>query len=798
MKKHARMLPLALAAAGSFGGLPPVHAADQVFKAPVVSADTGWWYEGYLDVGYRVFIERPPSGFGRAPPPANWLTPRTTDSRAKFEEYGEVPPGPFVDTVWMRALSNDGLYGVAFWARNIGYNNQAYYLDLSKADKHYLTLVWEQTPHLISTSAKTVFGGVGTSQLTVDPALRATLDANQANATASGAAGVTARTNIENAINGAAGPLTMGTQRNKGAVNYKYTPTDRLEITVDYSNERRTGTRPIGLSWGTGFASNIVEAVQPIDDRTQNVDVRGQYVANTPWGKNWVLGLQYSGSFYDNALRQLDVQNPYCLNAGGTCSVADLRIAQPPSNMANAVTFNSSMVLPGDGRLTNTVQYNMMRQNDPFVSTAINGLTPSPLPALSANARVDALLVNNVLTGKITDDVRGTVRYRIYDYDNFTPERTFADYVRGDGSVSAEPRRNLAIAYTKQNANGELRWTPYNWLNVGGFAGWERYDRTRRDANVTNEYSAKLFGDADVWENGPKLRSSVLYSVRRYDNYDVLAFVSDPALGPYSENVIEMRKFDMADRDRIKFESFVDIPVNANLTVTPNFGVLADRYPESIPNQLGIKRDRGWNAGIDLSTRLGPRLKTTLVYNYEERFRHMDDCCGGATGGVTPANIWSSDIKQVYHTFIASADWKAIPETLDLRFEYLVAFGSEANDTTPCASGQNGCTGLGTDVTTNQFPTEKNTFQRLSALAIYYVDPAFVRRMGWDGKVVAKLRYVYERNRTDSYAIDNMTPYIPTPDQTNDLTGGGRSIFLAFINPNYTAQYVVGSLAFKW
>ena len=43
-----------------------------------------------------------------------------------------------------------------------------------------------------------------------------------------------------------------------------------------------------------------------------------------------------------------------------------------------------------------------------------------------------------------------------------------------------------------------------------------------------------------------------------------------------------------------------------------------------------------------------------------------------------------------------------------------------------------------------------------------------------------------------------MTPYIPTPDQTSDLTGGGRSIFLAAINPNYTAQYVVGSLAFKW
>lgn len=795
MTRGTRILPLALVAAGSIG-LTRAHAADQAFKVPV-PAGIGWWYDGYVEVGARVFIERPPSGFGRAPPPANWLTPSTTESRAKFEEYGKVPPGPFIDSVWMRAGSYDGLYGVGFWARNVGYNNQAYYLDLSKAGTHYLTLGWEQTPHLISTSAKTVFGGVGTPQLTAPSALRTTLEANQANATASGAAGVTARTNIENAINGTAGPLTMGTQRDKGTVAYRYTPNDRTEITVDYSNERRTGTRPIGLSWGTGFASNIVEAVQPIDDRTQNVDVKGQYVAITPWGKNWVTMLQYSGSFYDNSLRQLGVQNPYCLNTGGGC-LADLRIALPPSNMANAITFNSALVLPSDGRLTNTVQYNMMRQNDTFVPTAINGLNPSPFPSSSANARVDALLLNNVLTGKIADDLRGTVRYRLYDYNNFTPENIWVDYVRADGSISAEPRRNLAIAYTKQNANGELTWRPYNWMNVGAFGGWERYDRTRRDVNVTNEYSVKLFGDADVWENGPKVRSSVLYAVRRYQNYDVLAFVADPALGPYSENVIQMRKFDMSNRDRLKAEGFVDIPFNANLTVTPTFGVLADHYPDSIPNQLGVHSDRGWNAGLDVSTRIGPDVKITLVYNYEERFRNMSDCCGGAAGGVIPANIWSSDIKQTYHTFIASTAWKAIPDTLEFRFEYLFAFGSEANNTTPCASGVNGCTGSGTDVTTTQFPTERNTFQRFTALALYHVDPDLVRRMGWQGKVVAKVRYVYERNRTDNFAIDNMTPYIPTPDQTSDLTGGGRSIFLAYINPNYTAQYVVGSLGFKW
>jgi MtrB/PioB family decaheme-associated outer membrane protein len=789
---------LALLSATSIAGVPSVQAADQIVKAvPYLPVDSGWWYEGYVEAGSRFFIERPPSGFGRAPAPANWLTPSTTGSRAKFEEYGEIPPGPYVDTVRMRALSKDGVYGIDFWARNIGLNNQTYYLDFSKIGEHYLTIIWDQTPHEISTSAKTVFGGVGTTQLTVDPTLRSNLQANQSNATASGAAGTTARTNIENFINNAEGPATLGTQRNTGAVAYRYKPTQNLEITVDFSSEHRTGIRPIGLSWGTGFASNIVEAIQPIDDRTQNINAKAQYSGNTPWGKSWTTSLQYLGSFYDNSLTRLDAQNPFCATTGGGC-VADLRIALPPSNMANAATFNNSVEMPWNGRMINTVQYNMMRQNDPFVSTAINGLTPAPLPAASANARADTLLVNNVLTGQITKDLSGTVRYRFYDYDNFTPERTWLDYVRADSSISTEMRRNLAIGYTKQNANGELKWNPFNGMSVGTFAGWERYDRTRRDANVTDEYTIKLFGDADLWDSGATARGSVLYAGRRYDKYDVLAFVADPALGAYSENLAQVRRFDMANRDRLKAEAFVDVPVHTNLTVTPNFGLLDDRYPESIPNQLGVTRDQGWNAGVDVSTRIGSTFKATLGYNYEERFRHMADCCGGAAGGVIPANIWSSDIKQVYNTFIASADWKAIPDKLDFRFSYVLALGSEANDTAPCASGINGCTGSGTDVTTTQFPTLKNNFQRLSALAIYYVDQDFVRQMGWQGKVVAKVRYVYDRNHIQDWSIDNMTPYIPTPDQTSDLTGGGRSIFLAAINPNYTAQYVMASIAVKW
>ena len=38
--------------------------------------------------------------------------------------------------------------------------------------RQYFNIGWDQTPHLLSTSAKTLFGGVGSTRLTVDTATR--------------------------------------------------------------------------------------------------------------------------------------------------------------------------------------------------------------------------------------------------------------------------------------------------------------------------------------------------------------------------------------------------------------------------------------------------------------------------------------------------------------------------------------------------------------------------------------------------------------------------------------------------
>src|SRR5262249_11142664 len=170
---------------------------------------------------------------------------------------------------------------------------------------------------------------------------------------------------------------------------------------------------------------------------------------------------------------------------------------------------------------------------------------------------------------------------------------------------------------------------------------------------------------------------------------------------------------------------------------------------------------------------------------------------------------------------MGSADWKAIPNRLDFRLEYLLALGEEKNNFIACpapsvvgagagatAVGTN-CNGLQTigsaatltvvdpSGTGGQFPTEHTRLQRFNVIGRYIVDPDFVKSMGWWGEVALKVRYPLATNHVSNWQIDNLTPYVPTGD-SNELTGGGRALFLAYNNPNYSAQIIAASAVVKW
>ena len=825
--------------------IPPQTAPAPTDSVLLIAKE--WYYYGGLEAGSRVVFDRPPSGFGTTLASSGgncsvgdtsvvttcFLTASQTESRAKFEEYGRIASGAFLDWVNLQAGTKDGRYAFDFWGRSVGLNNQSYTLDVSNPGWQYLSLGWDQIPHLISTSAKTVFGGAGSTFLTVNPALQTSLQPFMPGAADDSPAGVIARDNIQALINAAAMPLELRTRRDRGTVAYRWTPTPEWDFGAGYDHEHRTGEVPVSIPYFWDVATPAaphypIGLPKPVDDTTQNVEGTGEYSGITPWGTRWNTNVVYNGSFYHNGLTQLDAQNPFC--AVGSCDVLNgpffapnmLRLALDPSNQANAVTWNAAVDLPvWKTRYVSTLQFNDMRQNDPFIDTSINGLIAPPVtlngvPVASLNGQIDTLLWNNLLTMRPTNDLRLTFRGRHYALNNNTPSLHVADWIANDtqcasgtpnpdGTCSSMPRNSLPIAYTKDNAGAEARWSPVRWLALGGGWFWERWNRTFRDANITNENTGKIFADLTPVAT-VHARASYQYGERRYDIYDTGLFVLTPALfaDQFASN---LRRFDLANRNRQKANARVEFAATDFLTITPNFGLRWDDYPDSVINPLGLRSNHSWNAGVEIGAMINPRIRVMAAYNYEESRLKIasgngaaEGCPDDLTNTFNPIECtWSSDVKQKYHTFMAATDLKVVPDEFDLRLEALYTRASEESLLTPCAAGI-GCNGLtGLDPAFEnfgQFPQVTTTYQRYNVIGRYYVDPDFVQQIGWVGDVTIKGRYTFVRNRVSNYAIDDLTPYVPTPDSL--LEGGSRSLFLASNNPNYSAHVLAMAVALKW
>ena len=139
---------------------------------------------GDVEAGFRAFIDRPPNAALPGIMPSGVPTAAGTNvnpltggqpapifntdrnNRAKFEEYGNVNPGLYLERLILGAQTKDGDYAAELRADDVGNNNQRFIFDWSKAGEHYGTFSWDQIPHLYSTSALSIWNGVGTNFLT--------------------------------------------------------------------------------------------------------------------------------------------------------------------------------------------------------------------------------------------------------------------------------------------------------------------------------------------------------------------------------------------------------------------------------------------------------------------------------------------------------------------------------------------------------------------------------------------------------------------------------------------------------
>ncbi|MFZ1949245.1 MAG: MtrB/PioB family decaheme-associated outer membrane protein [Pseudolabrys sp.] len=809
----------------------PVTAGDVAAPASSMSvADTWWVFHGEVEAGGRFFLNDPQK---------TGIKSQNGQALGKYYEYSDIKPGPF-GQFWLNGQTKDGLYNFNVWGDNVGYNDQRYEADVSKAGEHYFDVIWDQTPHVYSTNALTLYSGIGGPALVLPPGLSNTLFGplgagctrvlNAAPTGCGSPLGAAAANLVNGVINNNLYTTDIGIRRDTAAVAYRWTPTDAWDFNFSYMNMHRWGSQVEGVVFSPGTSGVAAQVPKPVNDTTQNFGVNGEYKGTSPWGKSFTFKVGYAGSIYEDAMSAYTVQNPFCsslsgpgVGAGvgecartGSSSSPFALMTLWPNNSSHGVNSTIGADLPWKSRYMGTIAYTWMRQNDAFIPSPYTqlyngtvGLVAAPgLPASSLNGAINTLLSNNVVTTQITPELKSKLVYRYYDFANNTPELFFNNWtltdVRLAGNVASPPSvtvtyapvSSLSVSYNKQNAGAELVWSPNREWNLGTSYGWERYNWTRADANVTNENAGKVFADYKPW-SWLLARASYSLSDRQYDNYDYRGYVgnfqwSNPnctAAAPVGCNVQysqAMRQFYLDNRQRQIGKFQVAIDVLRGLTVTPTFGYQDDNYSISA-TEAGLTRLQSIKSGVEVAYAISPGTNILFAYMNENYRQNLKFTTAANVQPMTPANTWNADVKDNVNTIMAAANWAAIPEKLDLRLAYTIAISNTDqplfanNGTQPSAA------------TGGQFPNISGQWSRLEAQAKYTFDKSSVRMFGINGEAYARLRYVWERNSVNNLDQDIMQAYMqPIINTTGYMT------WMAFDNPNYNTHLIGASLGVKW
>ena len=740
-------------------------------------------FHGNVVAGSNFFIKRPPSGYGFDASGVP-LTARHSHSIAKFERFGEIPKWLFLSSVDLSYVSADRRFLADAHARDVGQNDQNYQLNLRQPGVHDFMFEWDQIPYLASTSGKTLFNTSNPAFLTVPNAVRSTLEGD-----------IPPYTVSNNTINSNVRRIELKTERDIARVVYGFKPDPAWDLRVSYMHEDKRGTQAFGTVLN-GFVGGALEIPGPIDYTTYTLGATAQYMGMYGDNKHFNIDFTYAGSIFDNHYDSVTYDNPFRLTAPvpGVNNTANMgRNGLAPDNYANKYALTAGVDLPFDSRYMGTITYNQMRQNQDFIPQTINPtIITSPLPATSLHGKIDTLLVNNVLNTNITSDLTSTLRYRYYDVNNHTPELLFSDYVETDAVLVAGAISSLSMGYTQQNASADLNWRAMDWLSLGAGYDWERYDRTRRDVNVTDEHTGKATVDANPFD-WLRLRASYQQAYRRYDNYNALAFVGIPTYPPAGTKFAQsplIRKLDMANRDQSKFNASLELttPIEG-LVVTPVGSWQKNIYSDgsSSGGDLGLKKDTTWTAGVEIA--YAPTAEVSLLagYLHEDMNRTLVNSYTFPCGGVapTPACNWGSRMHDVVDTVYAGADFQLLPDSLFLKMSY--SYSQSIGKTATYPLGASGIT------STPPYPDVENYTHALRADLRYKVDPEVVQKLGLVGDVTVSLNYVFAYNKMTNWQINDITPYMVNTDP-----GARKSLFLAMFNPNYVSHYIGLKTEIHW
>lgn len=631
----------------------------QLYKLPFAIPDirkaaSGWEYSGQVEFGL--------------------IGGDADEQSARFRTYQDIDNGAFLNNFSLQLRQPKSGYSIDVSGGGAGRHDQYYGLQVGRVNQWKVKVYFSETPHVFTHRYKSLWSGIGTSNLTLLPGL-----------TAGGTASTT-NDNVDVTNVAAQGVQTISLTRKRSGVRVDVDLSKSWKGYVSYGLENRQGARPFGAVWGNNPGTAPIEIVEPVDYDTHDLLAGLIHTA----GLN-AFNLRVSASLFRNQISTLTFQEPFRIAppAGITTIPAagaytDGRFDLAPSNNAYNVRGEYTRAMPEfyKGYFTAVLSAGSWRQDDsliPYAMTPISLANVTLLPggswdsvtALSrrkTDAVVDTRLVDLTLSLNPTASLNVKGKARFYETDNntdpFLSVNPNAVYLDADSGAAGNQSRGLTLDGvtgvwgrplndgsgqsilfgTNANAAGNIpiksdvysskqhkfggtadyRLTKFSSVNAA--VDRDTTERTNRERDRTWDDRAKL-GYVNRGLGVSTARVSYEAGRRRGDEYVPTSYDNSfsSALAPVpttpGANVASwvrmnsgFRSYDLADRDQYILNARLDTMLRQDLDV----GISAQRRRAKYPNsQYGRTGDSQSSYNVDLNYQPSPRRTVYGFYSYQ-------------------------------------------------------------------------------------------------------------------------------------------------------------------------------------
>lgn len=733
-------------------------------------------------------------------------------STAKFNEYRDVSNGFLLNDFLFKVEGVTTPYFLDVKIKNPQQDNEFYQFNGGIHGKFDVGFTRDYTPHNFG-SGKFLLNSVGGGRYEIGDTIQQQLQANEVlrsqrltnlgvTSTTGGAlinpadaqnmAQDAGMNGIVSNLYGSANTVKYGLKREMDSYILNYRITDDAKVWAKVSDEKRKGTRRINQGTYERYNNGITTTTAGVGDRGHLVDyflVAGIELPETIdyrtttlnvgtgiYKKNWLADVEYTFTDFNNKNESLIWDNPFRLTSAQATNANDTagnpfnrgrsalgQISLTPDSQSHDITVSGSAELPLHSRLTGTISYGWITQDQNFDPYTLNGAviansvagTPAAaglaLPQNDLDGEVGTLFQSYQLTSKPADSVAVTAKYRYYHYDNKSDNITFPGYSAfGDSYWRTEKNdvssgqdalvRNEALSFTRQNAELAVDYRLLKSLTVIAEGFWEGWDREELRIDGTNEVGV---GGGFIYKPAKiaNLRGNYRYAHRTVDGYEN---------GNTKENpeAVGLVNYDWAERVRNKADlRFQVLPTDA-MTVSLSGSYLKDEFGGD--NRFGLKNNENATGGLDVTYVVSDNFSFYANYAREHRRGSMksaakDDAFNNPAtaanettiGGFNPENYWNSTTTEDVDTIGFGTTIQIIPEKLTLNAGYIYSNSEMDIDTT----NPNGAVKLA-NATAQDWPTIKNKLHEIRADLGY----------NFTKNLKSGVTYLYEKNDSEDFA----------------------------------------------